>query len=160
MAQQDMQNLISDWMKQQQKLWQELQQGSRGGDAAQPWDQGLSHWRKAVEQTLETQKKAMLTWADQVTGAEEVPEELKRWAKDGASLIEQWSGAQEEMWRQWFDLMGRSPFGTNDDQVEQFKTGWEQMAAQMQTLQRQWADAFSSAAGSATSQGGKKSGKK
>lgn len=80
MAQQDMQNVIQNWMEQQQKFWQEwvqnAQQMAGGGSAVQPWTQGLGHWQEAVEQTLETQKKAIRAWAEQVAGLEGAPEEL------------------------------------------------------------------------------------
>lgn len=146
MAQQDMQNVIQNWMEQQQKFWQEwaqnVQQMAGGGAAAQPWTQGLGPWQDAVEQTLETQKKAIQAWAEQVAGLEGAPEEVKRWASDGVKVLDQWTDAQHKVWQQWFELMGRTGGIGGEDRANQLMSGWEQMATQMQELQRQWAGTF------------------
>ena len=162
MAQQDMHNLMQNWMEQQQKMWHDwlqiMQQAAGGGSAAQPWTQGLGRWQEAVEQTLDTQKQAIRAWADQVAGVEGAPEEMKRWASEGVKVMDQWTDAQHKMWQQWFELMGRSGSGGGEDQVKQLTSGWEQMASQMQELQRQWASAFSGMAEVAKPRGGGKSG--
>lgn len=151
MAQQsDMQNLITDWIQGQQKLWQEwmqnVQQAPGAGSGAQPWTQGLSRWQEAVEQTLETQKQATRAWAEQVAKVEGAPEEMKRWASEGVKLVDQWSDAQRKLWQQWFDLMGKTSPASGmpgEEHLRQLMGGWDQMAEQMQTLHRQWLSAFS-----------------
>ena len=152
MAQQaDMQNLINDWMQGQQKLWQDWVQSvqqAAGGAAGSgpPWTQGLSRWQEAVEKTLETQKQATRAWAEQVAKMEGAPDEMKRWASEGVNLVDQWTDAQHKLWQQWFDLMGKSSPAAGmpgEEHVKQLMSGWEQMAGQMQALQRQWASALS-----------------
>jgi len=163
MAKQEMPNLIETWMEQQQKLWQSwmqnVQQASGGSSPAQPWTQGLSHWQEAVDQTLETQKKAIRAWADQVAMVEGAPEEMKRWASDGVNVVDQWTDAQHKMWQQWFELMGHTG-GGGEEQATRLMAGWEQMATQMQELQRQWTGVLSGMAGAAKPKpkGGGKSG--
>ena len=145
MAQQDMQNLMQTWMQQQQKLWTEwakqAQQVAQGADVARLPVQGLSQWKQAVEQTLDIQKEATRAWAERVAEVEGAPEEVKRWAAEGVQLLEQWSDAQRGVWEQWFTLMDQSGTAAGNP-AKQMMAGWEQMAAQMQSFQKQWADAF------------------
>jgi len=161
----DMQNLINDWMQGQQKLWQEWVQNVQqaGGGGAQPWMQGLSRWQEAVEKTLDTQKQATRAWADRVAQMEGAPEEMKRWASEGVNLVDQWSDAQHKLWQQWFGLMGKTGPAAGmpgEEHVKQIMAGWEQMAGQMQSLQRQWASSLSGLDPSAKSTTAKSGGAK
>jgi hypothetical protein len=146
----DMDGLLESWMESQHKLWdgwmQTVQQVSGGNPMAETWQQGLARWREAVDQTLETQKQATRAWAEQVAGVEGAPEELKRWAQEGVTLVDQWSDAQHGLWKQWFDLMSSAaPAGGAAPAAEQMRelmAGWEQASERMQELQRQWASSF------------------
>jgi hypothetical protein len=130
----DMDGLLENWMESQHKLWdgwmQTVQQVSGGNPMAETWQQGLARWREAVDQTLETQKQATRAWAEQVSGVEGAPEELKRWAQEGVTLVDQWSDAQHGLWKQWFDLMSSAaPAGGAAPAAEQMRelmAGWEQ----------------------------------
>jgi hypothetical protein len=156
--QQEMQNLVHDWVEGQQKLWQEWMQNVQVPGAGQPWSGGMERWQQAVEQTLETQKQATRAWADQVAAMEGVPQEMKRWASEGVRLVEQWTDAQHELWQQWFHLMGQAAPGAamGDEPVKQLMAGWDQMAGQMQALQQQWASTFAGMSQGASGQGGAK----
>ena len=144
----DMQGIMQQWMDTQRKLWDEWMQhvqGAAGGSL--PWAQGLTHWKEAVDKTLDTQKQATRAWADKVAQMEGAPEEMKKWASEGVTLVEQWSDAQQGLWDQWFSLMSSAAPHAGDmpgsDQMRQVMAGWEQAASQMQELQRQWVAAFS-----------------
>ncbi len=146
----DTTKLMSSWLEQQQKLWQDwmntVQQAGGGAGGLQPWTGALQGWKEAVEQTLQTQKQATRAWAEQVNHMEGTPEDLERWAAEGVKFMEAWSDAQHKLWELWFELMNRSGAGhTGTEQTSQLMAGWEQMAAQMQALQQQWTAAFSTA---------------
>ena len=148
--QRDVTKLMSSWLEQQQKLWQDwmntVQQAGGGAGGLQPWTGALQGWKEAVEQTVQTQKEATRAWAEQVNQVEGAPEELKRWATEGVKAMEAWSDAQHKLWEQWFELMNQSGAGrVGTEQTSQLMAGWEQMAAQMQELQQQWTAAFSAA---------------
>ncbi len=147
MAQQDMQNLIQNWMEQQQKLWQEwvqrMQGATSGAGAMPPWSQGMDQWQQAVEHTLETQRQALHTWADQVASVEGAPEEVRRWASEGVQMIDQWTDAQRALWHHWFELAGSSTAAGGGAQLNPLMPDWQKMASEMQDLQRRWASAFS-----------------
>lgn len=147
MAKQDMPNLMQEWMQQQQKLWQDYAENlQQAGKAGQVPAAGLEQWRQAVEQSLETQKAATRAWADQIAAVKGAPDEVRKWADEGVRMLEQWSDAQRSVWQQWFDLMERS-VSASANPAQQMMAGWEQMAAQMQSLQQQWARSFAPESG-------------
>ena len=145
----EMHGLVEGWMESQQKLWdgwvQTVQQMGGGNPMAGAWQQGLERWQEAVERTLDTQRQTIRAWADQVSQVQGAPDELKKWAEDGVALMDQWSDAQQGLWKQWFALMTSASSGSGApaaDQMRQLMAGWEQAAGRMQELQRQWAATF------------------
>jgi hypothetical protein len=155
MAQQgDMQNLVHDWVEGQQKLWQDWMRNVQGAGGGQPWAGGMERMQQAVEQMLEAQKQATRAWAEQVAAVEGAPEEMKRWAAEGVRLVEQWTEAQHKFWQQWLEVVGgAAPGAMGGESVKQLMSGWEQMAGNMQELQRQWASSFAGLTRSATGKG-------
>ncbi len=138
MAKQDSQDLIQNWMQQQQDLWKNWAESMQRYSApGQDSGGALEQWRQAVAHTLETQKSTMHAWGEQIAEVEGAPDEVKRLAREGVQLLEQWSDTQRGMWQQWFDLM-EGAGAAGGDPAKQMMAGWEQMSAQRLELQRQW----------------------
>lgn len=143
--------LMETWTRSQQQFWESwmdtLRKAATGGGHSPDLSQGMESWQNSVNHTLDTQAQAMKAWASQVGGIEGASPEAKRWAEEGARMLEQWTAAQRGLWTHWFQIMGQAMQGgaaqAGGDQFKQLMSGWEQVGKQMQELQRSWAEGFS-----------------
>lgn len=147
---QDITELMETWTRSQQQLWESwmdtVRKAATAGMQAPDLNQGMQSWQTSVNHTLDTQAQAMQAWASQVSSVEGASPEAKRWAEEGARMLEQWTAAQRGLWQQWFQMMGQAMQGSagqpGGDQLKQLMSGWEQVGQQMQELQKNWADSF------------------
>lgn len=145
MANQDeISGLIESWMQGQQKIWNDwmgvVGKGIAPGEVTRTWQQGLERWRESMDGTLDAQAQAMKSWMEQAGKGGSTD---SAWAAEGTRMVEQWTQAQRGLWDQWFAMMNKVAEGgatrPGTAQLEQYFAGWEQVSAQMRTLQEQWA---------------------
>ncbi len=142
--------LIEHWTRSQQQIWETwmetLGKSATGGAQLPTLHQGMESWQSSVNHTLDTQAEALQAWVSQVGNIEGASPEAKRWAEEGAKMLEQWTAAQRGLWQQWFQMMGKAMEGSGaqpgGDQFKQLMAGWEQVGKQMQDVQRAWAQSL------------------
>jgi hypothetical protein len=164
--QDDIGGLIETWMQGQQKIWNDwmgaVGKGGSPDQMMQTWQQGLERWRESMDSTLDAQSRAMKAWVERAGKSGAESQQARRWAEEGAQLIEQWTRAQRGLWEQWFALMGSfaegGAAGSGTEPFRQYMAGWEQVSKQMRVLQEQWAASLASGPQDGGTQGGARQG--
>lgn len=138
-------DMMQMWTATQQKVWSTWLDTMQGiGRTPTPDLRGkiIGTWEQSVRSSLDAQAKWMHAWLENLQRVEGMPENARQWLARGQQEMEQWHGAQRELWEHLFDVLKKAEPGTSARTLQQtseqiFQT-WQKSVHQMMENQLEW----------------------
>lgn len=129
-----------NWVQQQQKMltdWLETLQSAGTAAPDNVWQQAVDVMEQQVNSALETQKRSLISLAENAENIEGAPEAVKQWAQQQEEGIKRWTDVQQQLWQVWFDML-RSGTPVAQTPGEAMMKNWQDMARRAMSVQEEW----------------------
>lgn len=138
-------DVMQMWTTTQQKVWSTWLETMQGiGRTPTPDLRGkiIATWQQSVRDSLEAQSRWMQAWLENLQRVEGMPETARQWLTRGQQEMEQWHGAQRQLWEHLFDVLKQAEPETSPRTLQQtsehiFQT-WQESMHQMMENQLEW----------------------
>lgn len=138
-------DMMQMWTATQQNVWSAWLNTMQGiGRTPTPDLRGklIETWQQSVRQSLDAQAKWMNAWLENLKRVEGMPDAARQWLDRGQQEMEQWHGAQRQLWEHLFDILQKAEPETSVRSLQQtseqiFQT-WQKSAQQMMENQLEW----------------------
>lgn len=101
-------SLLKNWAESQQKLltdWLETLRKFGGTPTMELWKTTVDAWQNSVKETLDAQTEWTHQWIEVLTNAKGTPEELQGLVRQGREQMQQWTEAERDLWKSWFNIV-------------------------------------------------------
>jgi hypothetical protein len=116
-------SLVATWAEVQQKVlisWLDLMQGTQRPSRALTWNETVTAWQRAMQETLAAQVMWLRNWTRRVQVTSGSPTELRKNVQEAQVLLLSWTEAQEHLWQGWFHLVQQlGPLLEADSQADE-----------------------------------------
>jgi hypothetical protein len=146
-------SLLKDWAESQQKLltaWLDTLRKFGGAPTLELWKATVDAWQDAVKQTLDAQTAWTHEWINVLSNAKGTPEELQGLVRQGREQLQQWTEAERDLWKNWFNIVREINFKPEARNGQQASSDlvqvWQDSAYKMIDTQarfvRRWTSGF------------------
>ncbi len=128
------------WVNQQQKVMTDwLASLQSPGAEASPanWRKAADVMEKQVTTALDTQKRSLMAFAENIEGVEGAPEAFAQAVSQLEEGLGMWSDLQLRLWKVWFDML-RATAPVPQNPGEAMLENWQDMVRQSMSIQEQW----------------------
>jgi hypothetical protein len=138
-------NVLKTWSEAQQQLltgWLDLVRGTKGTLPTTVWNETVTAWQTAVQETLDAQAEWLRDWSKRLQAESAIPPELRKNLQQAQELLLKWTETQQQLWQGWFDLVKKlaPPFeaGAGFQVGEKLLSTWQEAARKMVEAQTEW----------------------
>lgn len=150
------QNMTKGWtdaqkqiLDAQKKMWASFGGSTgpiSGNQVESMWRQAVSNWQQMVDKSLEAQSDLMAAWMESMQSAG-MPEPMSVWAEQMRDITRSWTNAQQQMWDNWFQMIGKMEPGMDaahrNAAAQTMMKQWQEMTQNMLQTQQEWLKSWS-----------------
>lgn len=147
------------WVQQQQKMmtdWLESLKGPGADVSPAGWRKAADVMEKQVTSALDTQKRSLVAFTENIEGIEGAPEGFSQAMTQLEEGIELWADLQHRLWKVWFDML-RATAPVPQTPGEAMLDSWQDMVKQSMEIQEQWLSNWTNATAGSGARSGRRS---